>query len=197
MLWKWHCLMWNRNASLVWGSMLDEVALGKSKHLASFTDSICDRMLYKRHMNLSTAFNVSSVTGPSPSPSNRSLFFWKTFHAVFFECPLMKDVVSQPVSAWNGISLDADPSGRVLITLCIGICFLFFDVPAIIQRNSHVILALCARSRIRTSVSRAHTTTACVSLWTLCNTIRVSASSWLAISDDTSTQLSEHSRLFQ
>jgi len=109
-----------------------------------------------------------------------------------FEYPRKYEVVSDPVTEWNGSnklvsSSDILKLGSMsAINLCIGIYFCLLEVPAFIHSSLHFILLNCPNKSSRSSVSLACTTIMCEEVFIQWSTMRVSASSWFAIRSDVS-----------
>ena len=114
--------------------------------------------------------------------TQETMAFFKKFPCwVFFPMFTRKDMVSQPVKAWNANKLPAAPLGKLLKVSLIGIYLRWFAVPLLIQRCSHCIFGKCASNMTRTSVSFDATTTSSNGQFKAWRTNLVSASSCVAL----------------
>ena len=178
MAWKCTLSTWNQSVSVVGGSASGDLLLQKSFTWAWSQLSV-SATLYNLHTNAS--FNFVEVSTPVRRSFIRPLSVRNTFHAVLLLCPAKSETVSQPVSAWNGMS-DVGVTGSFSWISCTGIYFCLSAVPAFIHNlvHVHVILLKCSNSNTNTLVSHSDTTMDWAFVCRQWRTSHVWASSWLA-----------------
>ena len=106
----------------------------------------------------------------------------------------MNEVDSHSVIAWKERSDGRDPEGIWPAKFLIGIYFLFFDVPAIIQMSLHVIKGDYDNNSNSTSVYLTETISVATS--TSCREQPTSFLSWVALKADTFTTCREQPTSF-